>query len=201
MRRIWDQLSISLPLILMAVLAMGSWWLVRSTPNLMPASVEAAARHEPDYFMRNFSIKTFDAQGRLKSEISGDQARHFPDTDTVEIDQVRMRSFSEQSGISTASASQGVTNADGSEVQLLGNARVLREARTDAAGHHLPGGEFRSEFLHAYLNSERLQTHKAVQLRRADDQFTADAMDFDNVERVLTLRGHVRGVLQAKPAP
>ena len=74
-------------------------------------------------------------------------------------------------------------------------------ARTDAAGRQLPGGEFRSEFLHAYLNSERLQTHKAVQLRRADDQFTADAMDFDNVERVLTLRGHVRGVLQAKPAP
>jgi lipopolysaccharide export system protein LptC len=200
MRRLWDQLSISLPLILMALLAMGTWWLVRSTPNLRPTAIEAAARHEPDYFMRNFSIKTFDSQGQLKSEVSGDQARHYPDTDTVEIDRVRMRSFSVQSGISTASANQGVTNGDGSEVQLSGDARVLREARTDAAGHRLLAGEFRSEFLHAYLNTERLKTHKPVQLRRGEDQFIADAMDYDNVERVLSLRGHVRGVLAAKPA-
>jgi lipopolysaccharide export system protein LptC len=200
LRRLWDRLSIYLPLILMALMAMGSWWLVRSTPNLVPTAIESVSRHEPDYFMHNFSIKTFDAQGRLKSEISGDQARHFPDTDTVEIAQVRMRSFSEQSGISTASADQGLTNGDGSEVQLTGNALVQREARQDTTGHQVPGGEFRAEFLHVYVNTERLKTHKPVQLRRGEDLFVADGMDFDNVERVLTLRGHVRGVLQAKPA-
>lgn len=200
LRRAWDQASIYLPLILMGLLALGTWWLVRSTPGLVPPDSQAPARHEPDYFMRNFSIKTFDAHGRLKSEVLGAQARHFPDTDTVEIDQARLRSLSDTGGVTTASADRALTNSDGSEVQLFGNARVVREAYTDASGRQVPAGEFRSEFLHAFTATERLKTHKPVVLRRGADQFSADGMDFDNVERVLRLHGHVRSELQPKPA-
>lgn len=200
LRRAWDQVSIYLPLILMGLLALGSWWLVRSTPGLGAPIPQAPARHEPDYFMRNFSIKTFDAQGRLKSEILGAQARHFPDTDTVEIDQARLRSLSESGSVTTATADRALTNGDGSEVQLFGNARVVREAYTDASGRHVPVGEFRSEFLHAFTNTERLKTHKPVVLLRGADQFSAEGMDFDNVERVLKLHGHVRSELQPRPS-
>ncbi len=199
LRRVWDQVSIYLPLILMGTLAMGTWWLVRSTPGLVPSAPQAPVRHEPDYFMRNFSIKTFDARGRLKSEVLGAQARHFPDTDTVEIDEVKLRSLSETGAVTTASADRALTNSDGSEVQLFGNARVVREAYTDASGRKVPAGEFRSEFLHAFTNSERLKTHKPVVLLRGTDQFSADGMDFDNVGRVLRLHGRVRSELQPKP--
>jgi lipopolysaccharide export system protein LptC len=200
LRRVWDQVSIYLPMILMGLMALGSWWLVRSTPSLVSATPEPAARHEPDYFMRNFSIKTFDATGRLKSEISGVQAHHFPDTDTVEIEQIRLQSYAEEGIIGKASADQALTNGDGSEVQLSGHARLLRAPGTDAAGREQGTGEFRSEFLHVYLNTERLKTHMPVQVLRGRDQFVADAMDYDNFEKVLSLRGHVRSELQAKPA-
>ena len=200
LHRIWDRVSIYLPLILMGLLALGSWWLVRSTPGFSPAMPTVAARHEPDYFMRNFSVKTFDDKGRLKNEIFGAQARHFPDTDTVEIDRVRLRSVSEQGGIITAVADRALTNGDGSEVQLYGNASVVREARTDASGRQVPASELHSEFFQAYANVERLKTDKAVLLLRGKDRFSADGMDFDNVERVLSLHGHVRGELQGKPA-
>lgn len=192
----WDRLSLYLPVILMGVLALGTYWLVRSTPLLLLVPEPAApARHEPDYFMRQFSIKTFDATGRLNSEVLGNDARHYPDTDTLEIDLVRIRSFNQAGRLTTASAQHALINADASELQLLGDARVLREPVTNDAAQPQSGLEFRSEFLHAYVTTERVESHKPVQLIRGRDQFSADAMEFDNKNRELLLKGRVRGSL------
>lgn len=195
MRRVWERLSLYLPVILMGVLALGTYWLVRSTPLLLPPEQEAPVRHESDYFMRKFSVKTFDGAGRLKSEVFGTDARHYPDTDTLEIDGVRIRSFNEDGRLTTASANRAVTNADGSEVQLFGNAQVVREPVINKAGQPQPRMEFRGEFLHAFMNTERVKSHKPVELIRGRDQFTADTMDFDNLERVMQLTGRVKGTL------
>ena len=195
LRTAWEQLSLYLPVILMGVLALGTYWLVRSTPLLLPSEPEPPAQHEPDYFMRKFSVKTFDSTGRLKSEVLGADARHYPDTDTLEIDLVRIRSFNPQGGLTTASAQRALANADASEVQLLGDARVVREPMADKAGQRQSRMEFRGEFLHAFMNTERVKSHKPVTLRRGTDQFTADTMDFDNLERVMQLKGRVKGVL------
>lgn len=198
LRRAWDRVSIYLPLMLMGLLALGSWWLVRSAPMALKPQPEVAARHEADYFMRNFSIKTFDAAGRRKSEIFGARAQHFPDTDTVEISQFRWLAFSEQGIKTTATAERALSNGDGSEIQLFGDAHVLREPTTPGAGNALPVSEFRSEFLHVFANTERMKTHKPVALIRGQDRFIADAMEYDNVRQTLSLRGHVRGEVQAK---
>lgn len=195
LRAVWEQLSLYLPVILMGVLALGTYWLVRSTPLLMPTGQEAPMRHEPDYFMQKFSVKSFDAAGRLKSEVLGTDARHFPDTDTLEIDLVRIRSFNEEGRLTTATAKRAVTNAEASEVQLFGDARVVREAVLDKVGVLQPRLEFRGEFLHAFMNTERVKSHLPVELMRGRDKFTADTMDFDNVERVMQLQGRVRGTL------
>ncbi len=45
-----------LPLIVMAVLALGSWWLVENTPVADGPGVAAPPRHEPDYTMRQFTV-------------------------------------------------------------------------------------------------------------------------------------------------
>lgn len=195
MRSVWEQLSLYLPVILMGVLALGTYWLVRSTPLLITSGPQAPARHEPDYFMRNFSVKSFDDAGRLKSEVLGADARHFPDTDTLEIELVRIRSFNENGRLTTASARRAVTSADASEVQLFGDARVVREPVVDQAGQLQPRLEFRGEFLHAFMDTERVKSHLPVELTRGNDRFTADTMDFDNLERVMQLKGRVKGTL------
>ncbi len=197
----WDRLALYVPVLLMGALAMGTYWLVRSTPPLTPAEPVAAARHEPDYFMHQFAVKTFDADGQLKSEVKGTQARHFPDTDTLEIDQVHIRSFNEEGRLTTATARQAITNSDGSEVQLIGGAQVVRDAATDSKGQIQPSLTFTGEFLHAFMNSERVKSHKPVELTRGKDRFTADSMDFDNLDRVMLLNGRVRGILVPGTAP
>jgi lipopolysaccharide export system protein LptC len=191
----WERVSIYLPIMLMALMALGTYWLARNTPTLGQNEAQREATHDPDYFMRGFSVKTFDAMGRLKSEVHGSEARHYPDTDTLEIDQPRIRSFSSQGELTVASARRALSNGDGSEVQLFGDAVVTREAMSSAQGHARPRMEFRGEFLHAFLDTERVKSHLPVELTRGRDRFTADNMDYDNLNQVMELRGRVRGVL------
>ena len=193
LRVAWDRLSMYLPILLMGVLALGTYWLVKSTPVFLPAESERPVTHDPDYFMKKFSVKTFDGAGRLKSEVSGADARHYPDTDTLEIDGVRIRSFNAQGRLTTATANRAITNSDGSEVQLYGNALVVREAVAGKSA--APRMEFRGEFLHAFLNKEVVKSNQPVQLIRGRDKFTADSMDFNNIDQVMLLQGRVKGLL------
>jgi lipopolysaccharide export system protein LptC len=197
----WDRFSLYLPVLLMGMLAMATYWLVRSTPTPNQPQAAVAPRHEPDYFMRQFSVRTYDAQGQLKSEVRGTEARHFPDSDTLEIDQVHIRAVSSEGQLTVATAQRAVTNGDGSEVQLIGDARVVRDPAPGKDGQMQPSVSFASEFLHAFMNTERVKSHKPVTLTRGNDRFTADSMDFDNLDRVMLLNGRVRGQLVPSRAP
>lgn len=191
----WERFLLYFPLISMGMLALGTYWLVRSTPPASGPVVQRAVSHKPDYFMRDFSVKTFDATGRVKTEVVGAQARHYPDTKWLEIDDVRVRSFDDQGRLTTATAQRGLTNEDTSELQLMGRAVVVREADVGGGDKATPRLEYRSDFLHAFLNTERVVSHKPVEMIRGKDRFTADRMEFDNVEQVLQLSGRVRGTL------
>jgi lipopolysaccharide export system protein LptC len=199
--RAWDRVTIYLPVILMGVLALGTYWLARNTPAFSQAPAKRAERHEVDYFLRGFSVKNFDPAGRLKSEITGSVARHFPDTDTTEIESPRIRSYNEKGAVTIATAKQAISNGDATQVQLIGNAVVTREGN-DAQGKPLEKLEIRGEFLHAFMDQERVKSDKPVTLTRGRDVFQADSMDYDNLERVMQLQGRVRGTLQPRaPTP
>ncbi len=193
--RAWHGLSIYLPIIVMALAALGTWQLVRN--SVLPDAERPAqvATHEPDYFMRDFSVRSFDAAGKLQSEIIGTDARHYPDTDTLEVDTARMRSIDAEGTEMRATAHRAVSNADASEVQLFGDAVVVRDAVQSPAGRTQDRMEFRSEFLHTFVNLERVRSHLPVVLTRGADRFTGNAMEYDNLERVLNLTGSVTGFL------
>jgi lipopolysaccharide export system protein LptC len=196
-RRVFDRLAVYLPLLLMGLMAMTTYWLVRNTPVMGELELEAAPRHVPDYFMRDFSVKVFGEDGRLKSEMVGIEGRHFPDTDTLEIDQPRIRVLGTQGSVTTAVAARGLINADGSEAQLFDKAVVVREASTNAQGLVTPRSEMHSDFLHLFANTEQVRSHLPVVLvRGAGDRFTSQqGMDYNNLDRVMQLTGRVRGTL------
>ncbi len=186
-QRCVDALSSYLPLLLMGFLAVGTWWLVKNTPMPDAAQPAAAARHEPDYTMNNFTVQRFGPTGVLGAQIEGDQMRHYPDTDTLEIDNARIRAISPERRVTLASARRALSNADGSEVQLLGGAHVTREAQ--------PGEEvldFRGEFLHAFMNTERLSSHLPVTVIRGGTELRAESMEYNHLDRVVQLKGKVR---------
>jgi lipopolysaccharide export system protein LptC len=192
-----EHLVIYLPVLLMAALVLGSYWLVRNAPVAAASSADKPLSHEADYFLKQFSIKSFTPQGSLKSELFGGQARHFADTDTIEIDNVRMHNFNQTGRLTTVtSANRAISNGDNSEIQMYGNASSVREAAADTNGVMQPKMEFKGEFLHTFVNEERLKSHLPIVIRRGSSEFTADSLDYDNVARVINLQGRVKAVLQ-----
>lgn len=195
LRRGWDRLAVYLPLALMGVVALGTYLLARNTPVFLPAVAPRAPTHLPDYFMRDFTVRSFDVKGRLKSEVSGVEGRHYPDTDTLEIDQPRMRSFDARGQLTIATARRALSNADGSEVQLFGDAVVTRPSSVDVKGERLPRTEVRGEFLHFFVNTEQVRSNRPVVLERDTDRFTGDNLDYNHADQRLQLTGRVRGVI------
>ena len=191
-----DQLTTWLPALMMMLFALGTWWLVRSAPKFPTDGAAAVVSKEPDYFMNQFRVRDFDATGRLASDLTGVEGHHFPATDTLEVKDPHMRSVDDDGRVTVATALRGVSNGDGSEIQLFGNAVIVREATKRPDGTAVPRMEFRGEYLHAFVNEDRVSSDKPVELLRGADRFVGDQFDYDNRTGVADLKGRVRGVLQ-----
>lgn len=187
--RVLGFLSAYLPLLIVALLALGSWWLVQRAPSGGGDNTAAPLRHEPDYEMHKFSVQRFASEGALSAQIEGDELRHYPDTDTVEIDNVRMRSIGTDGRVTVATAKRAISNGAGTEVQLLGNAEVVSEM----AGDNEPI-TFRSDFLHAFLDTERVRTHLPVTVVKGAMQVNTQGMDYSHLDRVVNFSGRTRAV-------
>ena len=188
--RLRDALASYLPLLLMALLAMATWWLVKNSPR-PPAAVEAKApSSDPDVVMSRFALERFDAQGRLKLRIEGAQLRHFPDTDRVEIDQSQIQAFAPDGRVTRATSARAWGAGDGSEFQLEGGAEVVS---TDDQGELV---QMRSEFLHTFVQLQRVQTHLPVTVLSGGAELRAAGLTYDHAQGKLELKGPVKSMLQ-----
>lgn len=196
----WSMLLInrlleSLPLIVMGLLAAGTYYLVQI--NVWTGGREAKpVQHLPDYSLIDFSVRKYDDKGQQLSNIVGARLDHYPDTDTAEVSTITAWGKSEAGLQTFLSANKATTNADGSELQLHGNARVWREASPGI----LPL-DIKSEFLHVWIREERARTHLPVVITRGASVARGNRMEMDNASRTLKIDGRVTGTLvnQAKP--
>jgi lipopolysaccharide export system protein LptC len=194
LNRLLDKLSVYLPLIVMALLASASWWLVRSVPALLPPETSKPVRLDPDYRLSDFSVKSFDTHGRMTREVIGEKAQHYPATEDMHIDQVRIYAENENGAKMNAQAEQGIATDDGKQVTLIGNAYAIKHAQNDR-----PQIELRGERLVALPDEDRVVSSDPVQITRDRDVYTADTMNFNSKTGEHELQGRVRGMLVPKP--
>ena len=187
--RLGAALASYLPLLVMGLLALGSWWLVSMTPIAEGPSAATPMRHEPDYTMRGFVVQRFGRDGAMKAQIEGDVAVHYPDTDTLEIENPRIRAIGSNGRVLRATAERALANGDGSEVQLRNRAHVVREGAANEEAI-----EFRSDFLHVFVNTERVQTHLPVTVVQGATELHAAGLAYDNLARSAELKGRMQGV-------
>lgn len=194
--RVQSVLSAYLPLLLMVFLAAGTSWLIKNSPQPEEEVAEAPPRHEPDYSMQGFGLQRFDPEGRMRIEVQGREMRHYPDTDTVEIDGVRLRSLGQDGSVTLASAKRAVGNADGSEMQLQGDVTLQRIA----PGQQRVGLEIRGEFLHAFLHTEQLRSHLPVRVNYGNTELQLQNFEYDNLKGRLTFKGRSTARLEPPAA-
>ena len=188
--RLREALSAYLPVLLMALLALSTGWLVSHTPQPPAPTPASALRADPDYAMTGFAITRFGPDGREVLRIAGQVLRHYPATDQLEIEGVQIHAVTPDGRTTDASARRALANGDGSEVQLLGGARVISQVK---GGDPL---ELQGEFLHAFLRFERLRSHLPVQVRRGSTVTLAGGLDYDHLAGQLQLLGPVRSTVQ-----
>jgi lipopolysaccharide export system protein LptC len=192
MWRVQSLLSNYLPLLLMALLASGTWWLVKNTPLLGEPGEPAPLRHVPDYRMANFEIQRIGADGRLNVQIAGTELRHYPDTDTIEIDEVRVRAVAPDGSLAIAQARRALSNGDGSDLQLLGGV-VLRRLPPGSGENAAALMEVRGEFLQALSNSEVLRSHLPVTIRQGNTTLNTRNFEYRHLTGQLRFTGKAQG--------
>jgi lipopolysaccharide export system protein LptC len=183
--------SAYLPLLLMGLLAMATWWLVQNTPRLVDPGEPAPLRHEPDYLMERFTLQRYTADGALRVRLQGEQMRHYPDTDTIEVDAVTINAYGPDGRVTTATARRAVANGDASELQLVGRAQVVYEA-----GNPAREVEFESEFLHLFTRTEQLRSHQPVRMQQGASVLTVGSLEYDHLTRSAKLGAPVRASFQ-----
>jgi len=195
--RLQRWLSAWLPLVLMAVLAAGTWWLVKNTPLLGGPAVMAPLRHVPDYTMRDFELNRMGPDGRLRLRVQGEALRHYPDTDTLEIDAAEVRAYGTDGRLIVATARRAVTNGDGSQMQLMGDVLVRSfDAATPETGR--PRLTVRGDFLQAEAQGQILRSHLPVQLSMPAGDMRVPNFVYEHLTGRLRFGGAASGQFQLR---
>lgn len=192
----WDRAAVYLPVLTMGLLALGSYWILRSAPEPQAPALPRPASHEPDYFMRGFSVRSHGADGALLSELSGSQVRHYPDNDVIEIDQARLLALN-SSGYTRAEARLLSTDGQQSQYLLEGAVTVERHGSAGKAGPE-SSMHFAGEQLRVYADGQRIASDLPVELTRNGNRATAQSLRYDNSTGVAELQGRVRAQLSAR---
>lgn len=189
-RRSLDRLTLYVPLIIMALIALGSWWLVRSIPELLPNDPNRPVRTEPDYRLEKFTVKSFAATGQLTRQISGEAATHYPQSNELHIQRIELFAQNELGSPFNARAEQGISRQNEQQFTLIGN--VYAERKADQYG---PRTQVRGERLTAWLETDQLVSDLPVEITRDHNVFTAETLDFNTRTGHYLLQGRVRATL------
>jgi len=192
--RLRELLGAYLPLVLMGLLALGTWWLVKNTPRPTVGDDNPALRSDPDYEMRDFAITRFAPDGRATVRIEGKWLRHFPDTDRIEIENARVHASAPDGRVTHAQAARALANGDASEWQLTGGAKVVAEMRSG------PPLQIDGEFLHVFVRTEVVRSHLPVLVRQGGDEIRAGGIEVDNLAQRVHLNPPVRGNFSPRAA-
>lgn len=190
--RLQNLVGTYLPLLMLALLAAFTWWLVKSTPLPDDGSAQRVLRHEPDYQMQGFELQRFKPDGTLALQVRGREMRHYPDTDTLEIDGIELRALGKDGTLTVAEARQALSNADASEIRLQGDVLVRRfaQAQSQAASDTQTAQlEISGEFLQINPPREQMSSHLPVTLRTGQGSFSVQSFEYDNLSGQLQFHG------------
>lgn len=193
-----DKIYLLMPVILMGVLALGSYWLYQNTPIIKATPQKKLVSSDPDYFLSQFATRQYDAQtNQLKSEIMGQLANHYPERNELEIMKIQAKSISPEGFVTHGTAEKAIRNEQGNQVQLIGQALITREPlnATRVASHQKTPVYFKGEFLNIDIDQQKITSNKAINISQGVNQFTANSLAYDNKTGIIDLSNGVKVTL------
>jgi len=172
------------PLGLMLALALLTFYLERAVRE--DETPTAARRHDPDYYVVNFTTTTYNAEGAAETRMSAERMVHYPDDDTTELHEPRVLQSKPNEPRYSVRAERGQLSRDGDEVFLYGDVLLVREA-----SEHGPEARMTTEFLHVLRERSLVRTDKEVKIVEGSRSLEGRGMEYNNLSRELVLRHNV----------
>ena len=90
--------------------------------------------HDPDYYIENFTAVGMDIDGNRQYVLEAERMVHFPDDDTSLLDKPHVIQYESERSPTHIYSETGWISADGDEVILTGNVRVIRGRDSTGSG-------------------------------------------------------------------
>ena len=124
-------------------------WLQNSIIEDKPEPNDYQQRHDPDYYIENFTATGMVQNGERRFVIEAERMAHFPDDDTALLDYPHIIEYEENEAPRHTYADSGWMNSSGDEIILTGNVKIVTEA--DSRG---PGGTIKTKRLRIVLDKK-----------------------------------------------
>lgn len=185
-----EALVIYLPVLLMGLLAAASVWLLRVTPAPTEPAAAAVGRLTPDDYLLNFVSRQFDASGRLKAEVFGEEGKHVPATGEMDLKTVKIRHWSDEGAITDSVAQRGKVDDAQTVYELMGQAQVIQRSSDGQTT------VITSEHLRFDTRIDVLKALEPAVVRRGKDVISGDRLVYDQRSGRAQWSGRVRATLR-----
>jgi lipopolysaccharide export system protein LptC len=181
-----------LPIIAMAGLAGGSYYLLQRSLPPAPAARIILKQHVPDAFADQFTVSLLNDSGVTQYRLNAASMVHYADDGSSNFTLPAVRAFAPGKPDLTGLAESGTLNNDQSIIDLYRNARLLQAASGTDPAMEADSAHFRID-----TDNDTIQSEQPVKLQYASSVMYGDSMHYDNVTRKLILTGKVHGTLES----
>lgn len=107
-------------LLLIILLAIASGWIFESIEK-SPILTKEVVRHDPDYFLQNFTATTMDNTGKPAYQVKADYLEHYPDDDSMKLKQPVFTFYENNIKTWIAQANEAIVLQKSQIIHLNGN--------------------------------------------------------------------------------
>ncbi|MSP86860.1 MAG: LPS export ABC transporter periplasmic protein LptC [Methylotenera sp.] len=179
--------AIIYPIVLLSILAIMTAWISHVVQPPKP-KLDGSSRHDPDYIMRNFITTQTDIDGSLRYKLASVEMKHFPDTDTTDLQRPRYTQFTANKPYTQVDALRGYVSGNGSQVQLVDHVKITRQAFAGKGEMTID-----MDYLNILPNEDLARTDSPIVIRQAPKTIIyATGMVYEKNIHTVTLLHQVR---------
>ncbi len=179
-----------LPLVLLGFLAALTFWL-KQAAQLGDFGDGAKQRHDPDFYVEQFSIRRYGEDGALLDTLVADKMLHFPDDDSTDVVAPRLTYQGQEATVVTAN--NAWLDKEGKHVRMTGDVRVVQ-----SGGGDKPDTVMTTSVLYVTPDDKYAHTDAPVTITQGQTVVNGNGGSIDDKAKVAVLSGRVRGTIYRK---
>jgi len=177
-------------LLLAALLALGSFWLLEVVRKSGDDAAPATVRTDPDYYIEQFNFVRLSATGEAEYNVSGKKMVHNPKDDTHAVDMPVLNSLSKDRPPMTVRADRAIIEPDAVKVHMYDHVKLDRPKTPKADYFHME-----SNYVLVLPDEDVLQTDKPVHIILGNSQLDGTGMVADLATGALNVASRVHMTL------